>query len=92
VAHYVYSVLDVLARITRELLVVETHRLDDNLETRYIAPLRPHFPCHEVLGSSEWSVMGGESETRAVIAFAKDELALASGLTRRLDPVRAGRQ
>jgi SAM-dependent methyltransferase len=82
VAHYVYSVLEVLARITRELLVVETHRLEDNLESQYIAPLRPHFPIHEVLGSSEWSLFGEESERRGVIAFAKDERALASGLAR----------
>jgi len=82
VAHYVYSVVDVLARIARQLLVVETHRLENNLESRYIAPLRPHFPVHQVLGSSEWSVLGGDSELRAVIAFAKDERTLASGLAR----------
>jgi hypothetical protein len=72
----------VLARITRQLLVVETHRLEDNLEPQYIAPLRPHFPVHEILGSSEWSVFGEESERRAVIAFAKDECALERGLAR----------
>lgn len=88
VGHYVYSVLDILTRITRELLVVETHRLDNNLETRYIAPLRPHFPFHQVLGMSEWSLSGSESAQRAVVAFAKDERALASGLTRTLDPDR----
>jgi SAM-dependent methyltransferase len=81
VAHYVYSVLDVLARITRQLLVLETHRLEDNLESQYIAPLKPHFPVHEILGSSEWSVFGHESEKRAVVAFAKDERALALGLS-----------
>lgn len=90
VAHYVYSVLGILARITRELLVVETHRLDNNLETRYIAPLRPYFPFHQVLGTSEWSLSGAESEHRAVVAFATDERALASGLARNLNPVAAG--
>lgn len=85
VGHYVYSILDLLARVTRELLVVETHRLDNNLEARYIAPLRPHFPFHQVLGTSDWTVTGSDSELRAVIAFAKDERALASGLARKLD-------
>jgi SAM-dependent methyltransferase len=85
VAHYVYSVIDVLARITRQLLVIETHRLDDNLESRYIAPLRPRFPVHQVLGTSEWSLHGEATERRAVIAFAKDRRALAAGLARILD-------
>jgi SAM-dependent methyltransferase len=83
VAHYVYSVLDVLARTARQLLVVETHRLEDNLESQYIRPLEPLFPAHEILGSSEWSVLGEASERRAVIAFARDEQALALGLTAR---------
>jgi SAM-dependent methyltransferase len=86
VAHYVYSVIDVLARTARQLLVVETHRLENNLESQYIQPLRPHFPVHEILGGSEWSVFGEASERRAVIAFAKDEEALALGLT----PLSAG--
>ena len=83
VAHYVYSVLDVLARTARQLLVVETHRLEDNLESQYIRPLQPLFPAHEILGSSEWSVFGEASERRAVIAFARDEQTLALGLTPR---------
>ena len=81
VAHYVYSVLDVLARVTRQLLVIETHRLEDNLESQYIRPLQPHFPVHEVLGGSEWSVFGEASDRRAVVAFAKDEHSLSLGLT-----------
>jgi SAM-dependent methyltransferase len=89
VAHYIYSNLDVLARITRQLLVLETHRLDDNLESRYIGPLRPHFPVHQVLSASEWSLRGDASERRAVIAFAKDRRALASGLARVLDTDRS---
>jgi SAM-dependent methyltransferase len=88
VAHYVYSVVDVLARITRQVLVVETHRLDDNLESQYIAPLQPYFPVHQVLGSSEWSLRGEETERRAVVAFAKDECALESGLACIPDPDR----
>ena len=83
VAHYVYSVLDALARTARQLLVVETHRLEDNLESQYIRPLQPLFPAHEILGGSEWSVFGEASERRAVIAFARDEQALALGLTSR---------
>ena len=85
VAHYVYAIVDVLSRITRQLLVVETHRLDDNLESRYIGPLRPRFPAHQVISMSEWSLRGDEAEQRAVIAFAKDRRALAGGLARVLD-------
>jgi SAM-dependent methyltransferase len=85
--HYVGSITDVLARITREVLVVETHRLDGNLESHYLAPTRIHFPAYRILGTSEWSLDGAESDRRAVIAFAKTEAALRSGLTASVDPV-----
>lgn len=80
VFHYVASVLPSIARITRELLVVETHRLENNLEAHYIAPVRAHFPAYSVLGFSDWRADDPSGGERAVIAFAKDEQALASGL------------
>jgi 2-polyprenyl-3-methyl-5-hydroxy-6-metoxy-1,4-benzoquinol methylase len=87
--HYVGPIVDVLAQITRELLVVETHRLEENLEAHYLEPVRAYFPAYRILGASEWSIGGTEHDRRAVIAFAKSEDALRSGLVAPLETARA---
>jgi SAM-dependent methyltransferase len=68
---YIGPIIDVISRITKELFVLETHRLDDNLETTYIAPVTRVFPHHRVIGESEWGLPHGPSDRRAIIAFAK---------------------
>jgi hypothetical protein len=78
---YAREVLDRLAEITGQVLVVETHKLDDNLESEYIEPITRHFPYYAFLGETEWSAHGDETLRRAVIAFAKTRAALMEGLT-----------
>ncbi len=81
VSHYVYPVIDVVASVTSELLVVETHRLEgDNLESHYIDPVTRYLPAVRVLGYSDWSLTGGAEDRRAIVAFARTEERLAAGL------------
>jgi hypothetical protein len=77
---YVHSVLESIAEITDQLLIVETHKLEGNLESGYVQPVLPYFPYYHILGESEWGVRHEASERRAVIAFAKQESALATAL------------
>jgi SAM-dependent methyltransferase len=73
---YIRDVIDRIAAMTDELLVLETHRLDDNFESLYLETVLPHFPHHRVLGRTEWgTTMDGDIE-RAVVVFAKDEAML----------------
>jgi SAM-dependent methyltransferase len=80
VFHYVGGVIATVAEMTNELLVVETHRLDGNLETHYIDPVLEFFPAYSILGFPEWRSDDPSAGERAVIAFAKNESTLASCL------------
>jgi SAM-dependent methyltransferase len=80
VFHYVGGVMETIAQMTNELLVVETHRLDGNLETHYIDPVLKFFPAYSILGFPEWRSDDPSAGERAVIAFAKSESALSSCL------------
>jgi SAM-dependent methyltransferase len=80
VAHYVYPVIDIVASTTRQLLVVESHRLEDNLQSGYLDPVTRYFGVHRVLGYSDWSLSGGAEDRRAVIAFARTAAALDGAL------------
>jgi SAM-dependent methyltransferase len=64
--------LERLAEIT-DVLVVETHRLEGNLDSGYMAPVGQYFPVHRMLGESDWGSTFDRHETRAVIMFAKTE-------------------
>jgi hypothetical protein len=78
---YVEPVLEQLASVTDGLLVLETHRLEDNFEDYYVRVVGKHFPHYVILGESDWDVrLGGENDRRAIVAFAKDELSLLGGL------------
>ncbi|HEY3189664.1 MAG TPA: class I SAM-dependent methyltransferase [Solirubrobacteraceae bacterium] len=80
---YVRGVMDRIAEITDELLVLETHRLDGNLESLYLETVLPYFPHHRVLGRTEWGTRMDAGVERAVVAFAKDPARLPA-------PPRAG--
>lgn len=80
VFHYVAPVLEAISRRTRELLIVETHKLNDNLESSYIAPVRKYLPHYKLLGRSDWGRSFSDDEERAVVAFARDEQLLVSCL------------
>jgi SAM-dependent methyltransferase len=75
VFHYVSRVLDQLAQIT-DVLVIETHMLHGNFDGGYLAPIQKRFPAMRVLGQTDWGQMGDGSETRLVMAFAKDRQSL----------------
>jgi hypothetical protein len=78
---YIEPVLDRIASITDELFVLETHRLEDNLEDYYVRVVGRYFPHFAILGESDWDLrLGGESDRRAILAFAKDEPTLLEGL------------
>ena len=70
---YVRPLLPLVTGIANDLLVLETHRLEDNLEEHYVAPVLEHMPYHRLLGESEWGLVGGDPGRRAVIAFARSE-------------------
>lgn len=75
VFHYVSRVLDQLAEIT-DVLIVETHMLHGNFDGGYLGPIQKRFPAMRVLGQTDWGQMGDGSQTRLVIAFAKDRKGL----------------
>src|SRR5438093_7785365 len=75
---YIDSVLDKIAAITDTMLVLETHKLEGNLESSYLSPILPVFPHFTILGYSDWGSGFDCNERRAVIAFAKGEWALVA--------------
>lgn len=80
VFHYVSRVLDQLAQIA-DVLIVETHKLHGNFDSGYLLPIQERFPAMRVLGQTDWGQLGDGSETRLVIAFAKDRAKLNEILT-----------
>jgi SAM-dependent methyltransferase len=68
---YIGPIIDVISRVTGEVLVLETHRLDDNLDKTYLAPVSRVFPHHRIMGESEWGLPHEPSDRRAIVAFAK---------------------
>ena len=79
---YIHPILYRLAEMTNEALVLETHKLNGNLETDYVAPVAKFLPTYKVLGESDWGRSLPEANKRAVIVFAHDEPALESALSR----------
>ena len=77
---YIESVLDRIADITDQVLVLETHRLDGDLESTYLEPVLRYFPYYRILGETEWGTAVDPSVRRAVIAFAKQESSLSAAL------------
>jgi SAM-dependent methyltransferase len=75
---YLREVFDAVSEITNGVLILETHRLDGNLESTYLEPIGKLFPHHAILGTSEWGSGFDTSVERAVIAFAKTDEALHS--------------
>ncbi len=77
---FIRPVLSVIAERTRHALVIETHKLEGNLESDYLLPVQKHFPYFVRLGSSEWGAAMDPSGTREVIVFAKSEDSLQASL------------
>ena len=74
---YIEDRLSEIAAITKELLIVETHKLVGNLEPTYLDPLRAHFAAYEILGETEWGTPHSEDVRRAVVALARDSETLS---------------
>jgi SAM-dependent methyltransferase len=74
---YIKPLLHLIARAT-DLLIVETHELEDNLESYYLNNICPHFPYFAIIGESEWGTTQPNFKRRYVVAFAKREADLHS--------------
>ncbi len=70
-----------VAEIT-DVLVVETHKLEGNLDVHYVDPVTEYFPAYRVIGQTEWGSIDNR-EVRAVAVFAKDEETLSKTLKAR---------
>jgi hypothetical protein len=77
---YVESMLSSIAKITDQAFVLETHKLEEDLESTYVEPVLPYFPYYTILGESDYGTPHELSETRAILVFAKRESALAAVL------------
>lgn len=73
---YARPVMDTLASITRDAFVLETHRIDDNLQSFYLDAVLPHFPVYETLGETEWGNPHDDDVIRRVMVFARHQSAL----------------
>jgi SAM-dependent methyltransferase len=80
---YIEPLLPIVAGITNELLILETHRLEDNLESYYLEPVRRFLPHSQIIGESEWVTTKQDGGHRAVVAFARSERELEGGLLSR---------
>jgi SAM-dependent methyltransferase len=79
---YIEPVLEQIASITDGVLVLETHRLEDNLEDYYVRVVGRHLPHYAILGESDWDArLGDEQDRRAIVAFARDEPTLLEALS-----------
>ena len=71
---YIRPLMEVIAEVAREALILETHRIDDNLESYYMSAVCPYFPAYTKLRETEWGrPHEGESVRRAFFAFARDQ-------------------
>ena len=70
---YASRALEQIAAVTDELFILETHKLENNLESDYIRPVARFFPHYRILGETEWGTAMDQNQSRAVIVFAKEE-------------------
>lgn len=75
---YIGQIMDMISLVTRDVLVLETHRLDGNLDATYLKTISPFFPHHRLVGDSEWGLPHGGVDRRAILAFAKSKHVLDS--------------
>ena len=73
---YARPMMDTLASITGDAFVLETHRIDDNLQSFYLDAVQPHFPVYETLGETEWGNPHDDDVIRSVMVFARDRSTL----------------
>jgi SAM-dependent methyltransferase len=80
---YIGPLMDAVASIARQGFVMETHRIDNDLDSTYLSAILPHFPSYTKLRDTDWGVPHeGEPWRRSVFAFARDDETL-HGIVRR---------
>lgn len=77
---YVAPMLSFISRIT-DVLLLETHNLEGNLQRDYIEPLSRFFPCSFDLGESDWGRTQDPSGARAVVVCARTNDALERAMS-----------
>jgi SAM-dependent methyltransferase len=82
---YVSKVLKQVCAITDQVLILETHKLEGNLESSYLKPVLKYFPHYKIIGESDWGINQDSKEVRAIIAFAKDQSTLLRCLPSKSD-------
>jgi len=70
---YIQPLMSQIATCCRQTLILETHKLEGNLETSYLAPVLPYFPHYRILAESDWGTNYDQSQGRAIIVFARHE-------------------
>src|SRR5438876_932272 len=80
VFEYLRDIVETLAAITDGAIVLETHRLEGNLESVYLNPIGRFFPHHFILGGSDWGSGKSADGERAVIVFARTHAELRAHL------------
>ena len=80
VFEYLRGIVETLAAITDGAIVLETHRLEGNLESVYLNPIGRFFPHHFILGGSDWGSGKSADGERAVIVFARTHAELRAHL------------
>lgn len=73
---YARPIMETLAKITRQAFVLETHRIDGNLQSFYLDAVLPYFPAYETLGETEWGNPHDDDVVRSVMVFARDRSTL----------------
>jgi SAM-dependent methyltransferase len=76
---YVAPILQRISQIT-DVLLVETHNLQGNLQTDYVDHLTRFFPRHVVLGESDWGRNQDSVGRRVVLLCAKNDAVLTATL------------
>lgn len=80
VFEYLRDIVEKVASVTDGALVLETHRLEGNLESTYLNPIGRHFSHHFIVGGSDWGTGKASDGERAVIVFARTHEALCAHL------------
>ena len=77
---YVAPMLEAISSLT-EVLLLETHNLQGNLQRDYVDPVSRYFPSSFALGESDWGKTQNPGGGRAVLVCAKSDDLLERAMT-----------
>jgi 2-polyprenyl-3-methyl-5-hydroxy-6-metoxy-1,4-benzoquinol methylase len=72
---YLQNIMTTVTAKTKQLLLLETHALSNNLDL-YMNCISPHLGAHRFLDTTDWGKNLDDKTSRAIIAFARDEATL----------------